>query len=125
MHIKRNLEKKIEVALKSMPVVVLLGARQVGKTTLALNMIKKNLKKPVHYMDLELDSDLSKLSAAEDYLSRFENQLLILDEVQQKNDLFRILRGLIYKRKRAGEKAGHFLLLGSASKYVVQQSSES
>src|SRR5699024_8997703 len=67
----------------------------------------------------------SKLSAAEDYLSRFENQLLILDEVQQKKDLFRILRGLIDKRKRAGEKAGHFLLLGSASKYVVQQSSES
>lgn len=107
-----------------MPVVVILGPRQVGKTTLALEFAKPLLDKPVHYLDLELDSDLAKLDDAESYLRRFENQLLVIDEVQRKPDLFRVIRGLVDIRKRAGERAGHFLLLGSASKELLQQSSE-
>ncbi len=107
-----------------MPVVVILGPRQVGKTTLALEFAQPLLDKPVHYLDLELDSDLAKLDDAESYLRRFENQLLVIDEVQRKPDLFPIIRGLVDLRKRAGERAGHFLLLGSASKELLQQSSE-
>jgi predicted AAA+ superfamily ATPase len=107
-----------------MPVVVILGPRQVGKTTLALEFAKPLLDKPVHYLDLELDSDLAKLDAAESYLRRFENQLLVIDEIQRKPDLFRVIRGLVDIRKRAGERAGHFLFLGSASKKLLQQSSE-
>ena len=49
---------------------------------------------------------------------------LIIDEVQRKPDLFRLLRGLVDIRKRAGEKSGQFLLLGSASRDLIQQSSE-
>lgn len=108
-----------------MPVVALLGPRQVGKTTLALQIVQNGLNKQSHYLDLELDTDLNKLSDPEDYLNRFENQLLIIDEVQRKPDLFRVLRGLVDKRKRAGEKSGQFLLLGSASRDLPQQSSES
>lgn len=122
--IQRTPEDQLIQGLKSMPVVVIFGPRQVGKTTLALDFAKPLLDKPVHYLDLELNSDLAKLDDAESYLRRFENQLLVIDEVQRKPDLFRIIRGLVDIRKRAGEKAGHFLLLGSASKELLQQSSE-
>jgi predicted AAA+ superfamily ATPase len=80
--------------------------------------------KEYHYLDLELDSDLGKLQDPESYLKRFENKLLIIDEVQRKPDLFRIIRGLVDIRKLAGEKSGQFLLLGSASRDLLQQSSE-
>ena len=106
-----------------MPVVALLGPRQVGKTTLALQ-INLEVQKKHAYLDLELDSDLAKLADAESYLRRFEGKLLIIDEVQRRPELFRILRGLVDIRKRAGERAGQFLLLGSASRDLLQQSSE-
>jgi len=122
--ITRNLEYSLINALKNVPVVALLGPRQVGKTTLALQIAEQALGKKSSYLDLELDTDLSKLDDIESYLRRFENQLLIIDEVQRKPDLFRVLRGLVDIRKRAGEKAGQFLLLGSASRDLLQQSSE-
>ena len=107
-----------------MPAVALLGPRQVGKTTLALEISKNNFSKPVSYIDLELDSDLAKLDDAESYLRTFENKLLIIDEVQLKPDLFKVLRGLIDIRKRAGELSAQFLLLGSASRDLLQKTSE-
>jgi len=121
--IKRLLLKKLIIALQNMPVVALLGARQVGKTTLALE-VSKFIGKETAYLDLELDSDLAKLSDAEAYLRRCESKLLIIDEVQRKPDLFRLLRGLVDMRKRAGERTAHFLLLGSASRALIQHSSE-
>ncbi len=121
--IKRSLESSLRTALAAMPVVALLGPRQVGKTTLALE-VAKAADKQTAYLDLELDSDLAKFDDPEAYLRRFENQLLIIDEVQRKPDLFRLLRGLVDIRKRAGEKSGQFLLLGSASRDLIQHSSE-
>ena len=121
--LKRDLQNKIHKALQSMPVVALLGPRQVGKTTLALE-IGETINKESVYLDLELDSDLAKLSDAEAYLRRFNNKLLIIDEIQRKPDLFRLLRGLVDIRKRAGEPAAQFLLLGSASRELIQHSSE-
>lgn len=123
--ITRALEGKLIESLKDMPVVVILGPRQVGKTTLALDLAKTALDKPIHYLDLELNSDLAKLDDAESYLRRFENQLLVIDEVQRKPELFPVIRALVDLRKRNGERAGHFLLLGSASRDLLQQSSES
>jgi predicted AAA+ superfamily ATPase len=122
--IRRQLENTIVQGLANMPVVALVGPRQAGKTTLALQITKTAVDKPSAYLDLELDTDLSKLNDAESYLRRFENQLLIIDEVQRMPDLFRILRGLIDIRKRSGETAGQFLLLGSASRDLLQHSSE-
>ena len=55
-----------------MPFVLLLGARQVGKTTLGLG-ISEFVQKETFFLDLELDSDLAKLADAEAFLSRFEN----------------------------------------------------
>ena len=122
--INRQIEEKLLNALRNVPVVALVGPRQVGKTTLALKMAQQAIEKHSSYLDLELDTDLSKLSDAEGYLRRFENQLLIIDEVQRLPDLFRVLRGLVDVRIRSGEKAGQFLLLGSASRDLLQQSSE-
>ena len=122
--IPRALENNLLDALQNMPVVALVGSRQVGKTTLASTMAEQGVNKPSAYLDLELDTDLSRLDDAESYLRRFENKLLIIDEVQRKPDLFRILRGLVDIRKRTGELAGQFLLLGSASKDLLQHSSE-
>jgi len=121
--INRNLQQKLTNALDNMPVVALLGARQIGKTTLALE-IAKTISKESAYLDLELDSDLAKLSDAEAYLRRFNNKLLIIDEVQRQPNLFRLLRGLVDIRKRAGERSCQFLLLGSASRNLIQHSSE-
>lgn len=87
--VERTLEEKLIQGLKSMPVVVILGPRQVGKTTLALELAKSTLKKSAHYLDMELDSDLAKLDDAESYLRRFENQLLVIDEIQRRPELFK------------------------------------
>ncbi len=122
--IRRFLTNELIDALQNMPAVALLGSRQVGKTTLAFEISKYNINKSVSYLDLELDTDLAKLDDAEAYLRTFENKLLIIDEVQLRPDLFRILRGLIDMRKRAGEMSAQFLLLGSASRDLLQQTSE-
>jgi uncharacterized protein len=122
--IQRYLEKRLIEALKNMPAVALLGSRQVGKTTLAHAVVENELQKNINYLDLESAVDMAKLNDAEAYLSQFEGQLMIIDEVQLKPELFKVLRGLIDKRKRAGEKSAQFLLLGSASRDLLQQSSE-
>jgi predicted AAA+ superfamily ATPase len=121
--VRRILQKSLTNALNTMPVVALLGPRQVGKTTLALEFAKSTRKKTA-YLDLELDTDQAKLSDPEAYLRRFPNTLLIIDEIQRQPELFRLLRGLVDVRKRTGEKAGQFLLLGSASRDLIQHSSE-
>ncbi len=122
--ISRSLEKRIEKALATVPVIAILGPRQVGKTTLAHEIGKRLVDKESSYLDLERDSDLVKLDDPEDYLTRFNNKLLIIDEVQRKTDLFTTLRSLIDERKRNGERGGHFILLGSASRDLMQHSSE-
>jgi predicted AAA+ superfamily ATPase len=121
--INRYLKDRLTADLLSMPVVALLGPRQVGKTTLALN-ITASMDKPYHYLDLEMPSDMSKMSDPESYLKRFDNTLVIIDEVQRFPHLFEILRGIIDARKRKGERTAQFLLLGSASRILLQQTSE-
>lgn len=107
--------------LAGSPVVALLGSRQVGKTTLAQAL---DLEKPTHYLDLERPSDVAKLADPELYLSRLSGQFVILDEIQRLPELFPILRGLVDQRRREGERSAQFLLLGSASPELLQQSSE-
>jgi len=123
MMITRRLRQSLLDALRSMPAVALLGPRQVGKTTLALS-VAEAMDKDTVYLDLESDADFNKLSDTEAYLKRFDQQLLILDEVQRKPEIFRILRGIIDARKRKGERSAQFLLLGSASHALLQHASE-
>jgi len=119
--IQRVLESILLDRLSQSPVVVLLGSRQVGKTTLARDL---ELGKPSHYLDLERPSDLAKLAEPELYLGRLKDQLVILDEVQRVPELFSVLRSLVDERRRAGERSAQYLLLGSASPELLRQSSE-
>lgn len=108
--------------LDSFPAVALLGPRQVGKTTLAYDLLKT--RKAI-YLDLESPRDLNKLSDPELYLNQHRDKLVILDEVHRIPEIFRILRGLIDQNKRDNITHGSYLLLGSASIELLQQSGES
>jgi uncharacterized protein len=117
--INRLLQERVEKSLKRYPVVGILGSRQVGKTTLA-KMIQARIGKRVIYLDLELPSDLNKLQDPELYLSRFEDALVIIDEIQRMSSLFPLLRSLVDRNRTAGR----FLILGSASLELIRHSSE-
>ena len=124
MEIPRIAAKQLARLLSQFPAVAVVGPRQVGKTTLAQDY-SDSLKKRALYLDLELQSDLAKLSDPELYFSTHEKRLLILDEIQRLPQVFQTLRGVIDKRRRAGKRVGQFLLLGSASIDLLHQSSES
>ena len=119
--IARTLHDKLLAALTHFPAVALLGPRQVGKTTLALE-IGKTLD--ALYLDLESEQDRAKMVHPELYLSDHQDRLVILDEVHRVPGLFPLLRGLIDSARRAGRKSGQYLLLGSASLDLLKQSGE-
>ena len=118
--------KDVRQAMRLSPAVVLLGPRQVGKTTLALGLTTPE----GNYLDLESPEDRSKLSNVEQYLRTRQDRLVVLDEVQRLPTLFEPLRGLIDQARRAGASdtqvrtTGLYLLLGSASLDLIQRSSE-
>lgn len=109
--------------LEEFAAVAVLGPRQVGKTTLAqeiADLIDHNFI----YLDLESPGDHAKLKDAEAYFELHKGNLIILDEVQRVPELFTILRGVIDRRRREGHRTGQFLILGSASLDLLQQSAE-
>lgn len=118
---KRHLQSLLGEELQFSPAVALLGPRQVGKTTLALEVARTI---PHVYLDLESDRDRGKLAQAELYLESHLDKLVILDEVHRAPGLFPVLRGLIDQARRSGRTYGQYLLLGSASLDVLQQSGE-
>lgn len=122
--VKRLAEARLRELLSRFPAVALLGPRQAGKTTLAQALAGELADRAV-YLDLELHSDRAKLSDAELYLSAHENSLVILDEIHRAPGIFQTLRSLIDRRRRKGIRTRQFLLLGSASMDLLQQSAES
>jgi predicted AAA+ superfamily ATPase len=120
--IPRRLQLTLKSALAEVPAVALLGPRQVGKTTLALEVAGT---RPAVYLDLESEGDRAKLAEPELYLSKHADKLVILDEIQRTPQLFRSLRGIIDAGRRRGRGKGRFLVLGSASIDLLKQSSES
>ena len=102
--------------LEIVPICGLLGPRQCGKTTIA-RQFARDFPGPVHYFDLEDYTDLAKLTSPKLTLDGLEG-LVIIDEVQRRPDLFPYLRVLVDK------KPLRFLILGSASRDLLQQSSE-
>ena len=122
----RFITAELKQALHEAAAVVLLGPRQIGKTTLAYELSQPG----GIYLDLESPEDQSKLANVEEYLRARQNQLVVLDEVQRMPKVFEPLRGLIDHARRQAQKDktgsgnGLYLLLGSASLDLIQQSSE-
>ena len=120
--IHRQAFAKVQQALARQASVALLGPRQVGKTTLALD-IGASLN--ALYLDLETSADRNKLADPAFFLKNYEDRLVILDEIHRVPELFQELRGLIDLGRRRGHRTGRFLMLGSASMDLLQQSGES
>ncbi len=120
MYYPRIAERDILRGIKNNPVTAIIGPRQSGKSTLAKHIIGK-LKKDFLYLDMERPSDLLKLEQAEWFLNVQKGKLICLDEIQRKPELFPLLRSLV--DDWGGN--GHFLILGSANRELIRQSSES
>lgn len=119
MYIHRHLEASVLRALQNFPVTAITGPRQCGKSTLVkhlLDVYPQNI-----YLDLERPSDLQKLEDAQWFLTSQKGKLICIDEVQRKPELFSLIRSLVDEWNRPG----CFLILGSASRDLLKQSSES
>jgi len=112
--------KKIQLQFRVHPICALLGARQVGKTTLAHMYVEQHFLNDAHFFDLENPLDVARLENPMLALTSIEQTLIVIDEIQRRPELFPILRVLVddknFKHK--------FLILGSASRELIQQSSE-
>src|SRR5271165_851208 len=93
----RRLSARLNHLLRHSPAVVLLGPRQAGKTTLALEIGEQQASV---YLDLEDEDERAKLSNPTRYLADHESELVILDEVHRVPDLFQRLRGIWEVRGR-------------------------
>jgi uncharacterized protein len=120
--IERSLLIPLHAAMQRVPAVVLTGPRQIGKTTLARALAKGT---GAIYLDLERPSDLARITDIEAFCAANPDVMIVLDEVQRRPDIFAPLRSIIDGRRRAGQRFGQFLLLGSASMELLQQSGES
>lgn len=121
--IARPVEAVVRGKLATAAAVVLLGPRQVGKTTLA-RKIAADWPGGALYLDMERPADRRRLDDADDYLRRQRGQLVIIDEIHRVPNLFEVLRGVIDDARAAGQRTGHFLLLGSAAIELMRQASE-
>lgn len=117
--ISRYIEEEISNSLTNNPVTAIIGARQVGKSTLAKMMVGR--EENSIYLDLERPSDRVKLTDAEAFFDLHRDKLICIDEIQLVPDLFAVMRSIIDDVKFTGK----FLVLGSASPELLRQSAES
>lgn len=117
-YLKRVITHKISRYLSAFPAVALLGPRQSGKSTLAKHMTTE--MDNAIYLDLEKPSDHQKLNEPEIFFNSHQDKLICLDEIQRTPEIFAVLRSIIDQRNRNGQ----FLMLGSASRALIKQSSE-
>ena len=117
--IERQFVSELQDRLSFYPGVVLLGARQVGKSTLARYIATQT--PGAVFLDLELPADRARLDNPAAFFAAHRNHLVVIDEVQTFPELFAQLRPEI----DAARHAGRFLLLGSASGVLLRQSAES
>jgi hypothetical protein len=121
-YVPRLLQDQIDARLADFPIVAILGPRQCGKTTLVEETVRR--RPGVVYLDLERPSDLGKLRDPELFFNLHRAQgtasLFCLDEIQRAPEIFPLLRSLVDEERRNGQ----FLLLGSASRDLLRQTSE-
>jgi predicted AAA+ superfamily ATPase len=119
MLVDRVIETDIRRSIQYFPVTAITGPRQCGKSTLA-RRIFSNVPHGI-YLDLERPSDADKLANAEFFLMSQRDKFICIDEIQRMPDLFPLIRSLVDEWSRPGA----FLILGSASRDMLRQSSES
>ncbi len=117
--IHRLIQHNIQGLLKQFPAVVIAGARQIGKSTLAM-YIARSRKQKALYFDLELPSDRRKLYDPESLFRNNSDKLIVIDEAQTMPELFNVLRPVIDNDRRPGR----FLLLGSVSPFLMRNVSQ-
>ena len=117
--LKRFLEDELKELLQEFPVVAIVGPRQVGKTTLAKQIVG-HLHKEVIYIDLENPRDDNKLSDPVLFFEANQDKCVVLDEIQRKPEIFPVLRSMIDQHR----VPARFVLLGSASPELIRESSE-
>jgi predicted AAA+ superfamily ATPase len=120
--IDRIIAREVREALARQAAVALIGPRQVGKTTLALEI---GADGNALYLDLESREDRDRLQDPELFFESMEDRLVILDEIHRTPELFGTLRGVIDRGRRKGKGKGRFLILGSAGIDLLRQSGES
>ena len=118
-YISRFAEAELAKALARSPAVAILGPRQSGKSTLARTFLKQQ-GIPHVFLDLQDRADRNKLAEPELFLERHRDTLVCLDEIQTLPGFFPQLRVEIDKHRRPGR----FLVLGSASRDLIGQSTE-
>jgi len=119
MEIKRTKElTTLNRKLKESPVIAILGPRQCGKTTLAHQFVKEHKNHNIHFFDLEDPRDLAKLENPTLTLEELKG-IVVIDEIQRRPELFPILRVIVDKKPKV-----KYLILGSASRDLIKQSSE-
>jgi len=119
MYIPRRIEDEIQKYLQIFPIVAILGPRQCGKST----VVKRLISKSQHgiYLDLQNQEDLNKLMDPRLFFKAHEEKVICLDEIQLVPELFGSLRSIVDENRQNGR----FILLGSASRDLIQKSSES
>ena len=117
--IQRQLKDRIQKLCGHFPAIAILGARQVGKTTLAKVMMEE-MPKDTIYLDLENPSHLSRLENKLAFFNANVDRCIVIDEVQRMPDLFPVLRSVIDQKR----EPCRFILLGSASPELTHLSSE-
>ena len=115
--IKRNIHTEVDALLDIFPAVLILGARQTGKTTLA-NISRPDWK----YFDLEKGSDYDFITSDYDFFFREYPEHLIIDEAQEVPQIFRELRGVIDSNR---SQKNRFILTGSSSPKLLGAVSDS
>ena len=119
-YIIRIAEKALAKALNRSPVTVILGPRQCGKSTLAREFLRKSGESTV-YLDLQNRSHRNMLAEPELFFEEHQNDLICLDEIQHIPEFFSVLRSEVDRNRRPGR----FLILGSATRDLIHQTSES
>jgi len=119
MYFHRHLEDSIRKYQQIFPIIAILGPRQCGKSTLIKQLFSP--EKNSIYLDLQNLEDLNKLNDPRLFFNSNAQKIICLDEIQLIPELFSVLRSVVDENRQNGR----FILLGSASRELVQQSSES
>ena len=127
-YFSRFIESSLFESLMNFPVTAITGPRQCGKSTMVKQLFNGAIGKQLSrlfsgyiHLDLERPSDLRKLDDAEWFLGAQKGKLVCIDEIQRKPELFPLIRSLVDE----WDRPGCFLILGSASRDLLKQSSES